>query len=134
MLFEFLSRLLHIPGVQSQIRHGPKDTRFLCVLKALVLKNTEAFQTSAGTQIIHCRVQMKEERGSLVCPPRNAKEVGVLRGVSVLQPVAQIQPATCLCKVYWNAATYLHLHTACGYLGATGAELSCDRDRVACKA
>ena len=77
---------------------------------------------------------MKEERGSLVCPPRNAKEVGVLRRVSVLQPVAQIQPATCLCKVYWNAATYLHLHTACGYLGATGAELSCDRDRVACKA
>lgn len=62
------------------------------------------------------------------------KGVGVLRGVSVLQPVAQIQPATCLCKVYWNMATYLHLHTAYGYLGATGAELSCDRDHVACKA
>ena len=54
--------------------------------------------------------------------------VGLLRaGVSVLQPVAQIQPATCLCKVYWNTATYLHLHTAYGYLGAIVAELSCDR-------
>lgn len=48
-------------------------------------------------------------------------------GVSVLQTVAQIQPATCLCKVYWNTATHLHLHTAYGYLGAIVAELSCDR-------
>lgn len=50
-----------------------KTQDFLCVLKALVLKNTEAFQMSAGTQIIDCKVQMKEERGSLACPPRNAE-------------------------------------------------------------
>ena len=67
----------------------------------------------------------KKYRGGLVC---------LKQGSAYYSLWTKSSPPPVLVNFYWNTAMLLNLHTVYGCFGATVAELSCDRDHVACKA
>lgn len=67
----------------------------------------------------------KKYKGGLVCLEQGSAYCS-------LGTKSSLPPA--LLKLYWNTAMPLNLHIVYGSFEATIADLSCDKDRVACKA